>query len=552
MTSVACFSIPGSAVDTRLHGVPPSAVLACSVTATAATLALASTAASLAATVRRTGAASLLFSTIRSLPIVRSIVGRELDKIIAGMRKDRLAARAATDAGTPPRMAALPSEGMSPAAVLATAESYAAADAALPSRGSGRASGTVYMEVGSKHDSLLSAIYTRFCHSNPLHADQFPAVCRMEREVVAMAASLLGGDESACGCLTSGGTESILTAVRAARDRAAAERGVRQPEMIAAVSAHAAVDKAAAYFGIRLVRVPVDAALRMDLAAVRRALNRRTVLIYASAPGFPHGVIDDVPALGALAAKAGVCLHVDACLGGFFLPFAQRLGLSVPPFDLSVPGVTSMSADTHKYGLAQKGSSVLLYRSAALRRYQFTAVSDWSGGLYVSPSQAGSRSGGLVAQTWAALVHTGMGGYLESTRTVLAAASQLRAGIRRVPGLALLPDGEQAPSMIVAWGSSDKTVDIYAVNDALSAAGWHLNALHRPAALHMCVTPANAGCVPDLLAALGAAVAAVRAAGGRGGEGGRAAVYGLAGGLPDRGAVREVLLGAQDVMLDLA
>ncbi len=226
-----------------------------------------------------------------------------------------------------------------------------------------------------------------------------------------MTAALLGGGPagraSVCGCLTSGGTESILTAIRTTRDFFAAERGVTAPEMIAAVSAHAAVHKAAAYFGIRLVRVPVDASLRMDVAATRRAVTRNTILIYASAPGFPHGVLDDVAALAAVARAAGAALHVDACLGGFVLPFAAAAGHAskVPaPWDFWVPGVTSISADTHKFGLAQKGSSVLLYANARLRRYQFTAVTDWSGGLYVSPSAAGSRPGGLIAQTWASLM----------------------------------------------------------------------------------------------------------------------------------------------------
>jgi sphinganine-1-phosphate aldolase len=255
----------------------------------------------------------------------------------------------------------------------------------------------------------------------------------MEREVVAMTAALLGGGPlgraSVCGCLTSGGSESILTAIRATRDFFAAERvrarieralavrvacanlsllrqGITAPEMVVAVSAHAAVHKAAAYFGVRLVRVPVEAgSLRIDVAAARRALTPNTILLYASAPGFPHGVIDDVAALAALARAHGCGLHVDACLGGFVLPFAAAAGRApLPPFDFRVAGVTSMSADTHKFGLAQKGSSVLLYANAALRRYQYTAVTDWSGGLYISPSAAGSRPGGLIAQTWASLM----------------------------------------------------------------------------------------------------------------------------------------------------
>ena len=269
-----------------------------------------------------------------------------------------------------------------------------------------------------EHFGLLNRVYARFAHSNPLHPDVFPTSARMEREVVAMTAAMLGGGPrgkaSVCGCLTSGGTESILTAIRATRDFFAAQRGVTQPELIAATSAHAAVHKACAYFGIRLVPVPVEAgSYRMDVGAARRAVTPNTIMLYASAPGFPHGVVDDVPALAAVARAAGAALHVDACLGGFVLPFAAAAGAGgpagaprrpLPRFDFSVPGVTSMSADTHKFGLAHKGSSVLLYANAELRRYQYTAVTDWSGGLYISPSAAGSRPGGIIAQTWASLM----------------------------------------------------------------------------------------------------------------------------------------------------
>ena len=361
-----------------------------------------------------------------------------------------------------------------------------------------------------------------------------------------------GGSPSVCGCVTSGGTESILTAIRTTRDFFAAHKGISSPEMVVAVSAHAAVYKAANYFGIKLVRVPVDAALQMDVAATRRAVTPNTVLIYTSAPGFPHGVVDNIPALAAVATSAGCGLHVDACLGGFLLPFAPKAGWrscgQLPPWDFRVPGVTSMSVDTHKYGLAQKGSSVLLYANAELRRHQYTAVTEWSGGLYISPSSAGSRPGGLIAQTWASLMHMGEEGYVAAAKRVLTAADELAAGIARIPGLAVL--GKH--TMVVAWKSTDSGVNIYTVNDVLTASGgWHLNALQRPAALHFCVTPANAEAVPQLLGDLAQAVAKVRAEKGKGGvKGGMAPVYGLAGSLPDRGAVGDILKLAQDVMLD--
>jgi len=371
-----------------------------------------------------------------------------------------------------------------------------------------------------------------------------------------MTASMLGGGArgatSVCGCVTSGGTESILTALRTTRDFMRSTRGIWDAEIVVAESAHAAVYKAASYFNLRLVRVPVDKlTLQMDVLATRRAVTRNTVLIYASAPGFPHGVVDDVQALAEVAQSAGCGLHVDACLGGFVLPFAKKAGWRHGvglgrPFDFSVAGVTSMSVDTHKYGLAQKGSSVLLYANPELRRAQYTAVTEWSGGLYISPSAAGSRPGGLIAQTWASLVHMGESGFVAAAQRVLEAADTLAAGVRTIPGLQVL--GQH--TMVVAFRSQEPGVNIFQVNDELTSRGWHLNALQRPAALHFCVTPANSDAVPALLRELRAAVDAVRAAKGKAAPGGMAPVYGLAGGLPDRGAVGDLLKGVQDIMLD--
>ena len=245
-----------------------------------------------------------------------------------------------------------------------------------------------------------------FSTANPLHPDAWPSVCRMESEVVAMTASMLGGDSSStsssaransvCGCMTSGGTESILLAMKAYRDYASSRRwrwrgsSRARPEVVLAPTAHAAYWKAAEYFGLRLVLVPVSKDMRLSGASVRRALSRNTVAVVASAPSYPHGVVDDVAGIAAVARAGGVPLHVDACLGGFVLPFARKLGWPVPPFDFDVPGVTSMSVDTHKFGQAHKGTSVLLWASPSLRRHQYTRITDWSGGLYISPSMAGT------------------------------------------------------------------------------------------------------------------------------------------------------------------
>lgn len=549
-------------LDKSLDGTPPSHIVIGSGIAVTFGIQLASWLYEARKWTRQRGALWVLFETLKALPVIRGIVAREKAKIISEMDSE-MRKKAASE---PPRLVALPAQGMSVEAILAEAETRRSKDLQWSTRSS-LMSGAVYM-ADEPHYNLLCSVYSTFAHANPLHADAFPSVARMEAEVVSMTAELLGGggggNPEVCGLMTSGGTESILTAIRATRDYMCAVRGVSQPEMIVAVSAHAAVYKAAEYFNIHLVRVGVDENFRMDPAAVRRAINRNTILIYASAPGYPHGAVDPVQELAVLARRRGVCLHVDACLGGFVLPFAAPAGaaaddsptkhggsslggltITVQPFDFRVAGVTSMSVDTHKYGLAQKGSSVVLYASSTLRQYQYTAVMDWSGGLYISPSQAGSRSGGLIAQTWAALVHVGRRGYEDMAAAVLGAASTLRDGISRIRGLRVL--GSDV-NMVVAWGSSDASLNIYVVNDVLVTKGWHLSVLHCPPALHMCLTPANVDSVPKLLADLRAAVEEVRE-GTRGVEGGKAPIYGLAGGLPDRGLIGDILRDVQDLML---
>ncbi|XP_058192790.1 sphingosine-1-phosphate lyase isoform X2 [Rhododendron vialii] len=239
----------------------------------------------------------------------------------------------------------------------------------------GKCSGTVYI-AGSEaegHFSLINEACSMFAHTNPLHMDVFQSVVRFESEVVSMTAALLGGKEKAsggqvCGNMTSGGTESILLAVKSSRDFMKAKKGITRPEMIIPESAHSAYDKAAQYFNIKLWRIPVNKEFIADVGAIRRRINRNTILIVGSAPGFPHGIIDPIEELGELAFSSEICFHVDLCLGGFVLPFARKLGYPIPPFDFSVKGVTSISADVHKYGLAPKGTSIVLYRNHDIRK----------------------------------------------------------------------------------------------------------------------------------------------------------------------------------------
>ena len=542
-------------LDASLEGTSPSRVALGSALAAAFGFRVASMLLDARRAVRRRGLLFVLFAALKRMPVVRGAVAREKRKLIDEMDADMTTkARAA---GVPAKLAALPPSGHPVAWVLREAERRGEKDATWRPSGS-RMSGAVYV-ADEKHFEMCSAVYARFAHSNPLHADAFPATARFEQEVVNMTAHMLGGgvgpgrNKNVCGLMTSGGTESILTAIRATRDYFRETRGIRKPEMVVAFSAHAAVYKAAEYFDITLVRVGVDKrTMRMDVDATRRAVTRNTIMIYASAPGYPHGAMDDVEALARVAREKKTCLHVDACLGGFVMPFASEAmgeAFACKPFDFRVPGVTSMSVDTHKYGLAQKGSSVVLYASP---RAAAAAVHGGDGLVRRSVHLAlagGEPLGGLIAQTWAAMVHVGREGYVERARDVLVGAAALRDAIDAIDGLETM--GEDV-TMVVAWRSTDKEVDVYVLNDVMTKNGWHLSVLHAPPALHYCVTPANVRGVAELAKALAAATAETRALS-RGGEkgvaGGKAPIYGLAGGLPDRGLIGDILKDVQDLML---
>ncbi|GLI59245.1 hypothetical protein VaNZ11_001091, partial [Volvox africanus] len=387
------------------------------------------------------GVLPVAFRFFRSLPIISTLIAQEKAKL----RDNLLSKRKVTAAD---RLTTLPRNATAARDVLECLQKRAASDVQLKTDGRWALSGAVYMPADGAHRALLDDTYKLFSLTNPLHADAFPSVRQMEAEVVAITADLLGGGPNGpnlnvCGAMTSGGTESILSAVKASRDYIAERKGIREPEMIIGVSAHAAYWKAAEYFRIKLHVVPVGRDFRLSVANVRRYINRNTAILVASAPGFPHGLVDDVKGIARLAARAGICCHVDACLGGFCLPFVRRLGGRVPPFDFSVPGVTSMSVDTHKYGQAHKGTSVVLYSCLELRAHQYTRITDWTGGLYISPGLAGSRPGALIASAWASLVHLGEEGLMAATRDIINARDTLIAGIRsEIPELEVIGEPE--------------------------------------------------------------------------------------------------------------
>mgnify|MGYP001000221556 CR=1 FL=1 len=295
----------------------------------------------------------------------------------------------------------IPENGQDQAALLEQMRSYGQEDADW--RG-GKTWSLVY-SLGEEHTNFLKQAHGLFFSENALNPLAFKSLKRFESEVVRMAATMLHGDKDVVGTMTAGGTESCLLAVKTYRDLARAKRPwLRKPEMIVPESIHMAFEKGAHYFGVKPVRVPVDEHYRVDLDVVRKRINRNTALIIGSAPSYPFGVIDPIEGLGKIAQEKGIPLHVDGCLGGFMLPFVERLGNKVPPFDFRVPGVTSMAADVHKYGYSAKGASVILYRSMEYLKHQFFVYTDWSGGIFISPALLGTRCGGPIAEARLKLV----------------------------------------------------------------------------------------------------------------------------------------------------
>ena len=408
----------------------------------------------------------------------------------------------------------------------------------------GYVSGAVY-HGDPEFTDYLNRVYAIHSQANPLHTDIWPSSSKFEADIVGMTARMLGSAETSdeiCGTVSSGGTESILLAIKTYRDRAREQKGITHPEMIAPVTAHPAFDKAAQYFGVKLRRTPVGPDFPAAIGEVGQAINRNTIAIIGSAPSFPHGAIDPIEELSTLALQHGIGFHTDACLGGFVLPWAQKIGYPVPAFDFRLPGVTSMSVDTHKYGFAAKGTSVILYRGCELRRFQYFTAADWPGGLYFSPTLSGSRPGGLSAVCWAAMLAMGEMGYQDATKRLLETAATIKAGIKDIHGIYLLGD----PLWVLAFGSDE--MDIYHVMDQMNSRNWSLNPLQKPNAVHIALTLRHTqpGVAEKFIRDLGEAVAYVRENPQE--QGGSAPVYGMASTLPLRGVVREMLRRFADLL----
>ena len=361
--------------------------------------------------------------------------------------------------------------------------------------------GLVYPSGRDDLEELFLEVQRRYLFHNALNPFKFPEIAALEAEVVQMTGALLHVPDGGGGSMTSGGTESILMSMLVNRERARA-RGIERPQILAPYSAHPAYAKAAHYFDMDLVPVPLDAQWRVDVREAARLISSSTAVLVASAFSYPYGVMDPVADVAALAVEHGVGCHVDACIGGFVLPFLERMGRAVPPWDFRVEGVTQISADVHKFGYVPKGASVILHRDPDWSSHQVFLYDQWPAGLYGSPAIMGARPAAPIATAWAAMRYLGIDGYTQIMGSLMATVAKIRSGLTAMPGIEIVGD---PIGPVLALQSS--TVDLYAVADVMDARGWNLNRNVEPRGLHMMLSPAHATVADELLADFADAVA---------------------------------------------
>jgi glutamate/tyrosine decarboxylase-like PLP-dependent enzyme len=387
----------------------------------------------------------------------------------------------------------MPERGMSRDDVFDQLEAYRAHDVRWRE---GRAFTLAY-SAGPDVVAVAEEAYRRFSTENGLNTHAFPSLQRIQHDVVEIVNGWFEGGPEAAGFITSGGTESLLLAVKGARERGRAERGVTRPNVVLPASAHAALEKGCYYFGVESRRVPVRADWTADVEAMAAAIDDDTVMVVGSAPQYPQGVIDPIPEIAALAAGRDINCHVDACMGGVTLTYLRRLGHDVPPWNFTVPGVTSISVDLHKYGYSAKGAGVLLHRTKRLRGYQTYVTDNWLGGVYGSSGVLGTKSGGPWAAAWAVLHFLGDEGYLRLTAAARSACAELTAAVDAIPELQVRA---RPQSTLLAFGAADPaSLDVFAVADALWRRGWYVDRQGPPASLHCTVNAVHEGKIPSFV-----------------------------------------------------
>ncbi len=392
--------------------------------------------------------------------------------------------------------------------------------------------------IDNRHSKFLIKAYEKFASQNLLNPLAFRSLFRFEKEVVKMVGDLFNGDKNVVGVITSGGTESIILAVKTYRDKAREERKIKKPNIVLPITAHVAFLKACEFLCVKPKFVEIDKDFRVNVKKVKKAIDKNTIAVVGSAPSYPYGIVDPIEELGEICEKKGVPLHVDACLGGFMLPFVEKLGYDVPKWDFRVKGVTSISADLHKYGYTSKGASLILYRNIDILQYQFSIFESWVGGIYISPTILGTRPGGPIASAWATLMKMGKSGYLKIAKEVMKTTEKLIEGVEKIPDLMVLGKPHMS---VFAYTSKNPDVNIFAVAEQLEKKGWHLNKQQNPEAINHIVTYPHRKVVEKYIEDLKEAVDYVKKHPELAHEG-QAAMYGLSAKIPLRGMVKKNIL----------
>uniref|UniRef100_V5H1R6 sphinganine-1-phosphate aldolase n=2 Tax=Ixodes ricinus TaxID=34613 RepID=V5H1R6_IXORI len=419
-----------------------------------------------------------ILARLRKAPIIRIYVKKQLDKVALDIERSLNKHYANAKF-----ILELPQKSWTPEEILAE---MARNDSMCKLEWKkGCVSGAIYSENDERLEAMMTQVFRIHLRSNPLHSDVFLGVRKMEAELIRWCCNLFHGGPESCGSVASGGTESLLLACKSYRDYAFSAKGIVYPEMIVPVTAHAGFDKAGQYLRIKVIPIPVDPkTMTVNVKKMEAAITRNTIMLVGSCPQFPHGAIDPIEQISELGVKYGVPVHVDACLGGFLVAFMEDAGFPLRPFDFRLPGVTSISADTHKYGYSPKGSSVIMYREQKFHHCQFTVTTDWPGGVYCTPTVSGSRAGAVTACTWASLLYYGRQGYVDATRKIIATARDIVARVSEVPGIYVIGSPDTS---VVAIGSRE--FDIFQLMEKLThLRGWNLNPLQYPAGFHLCVT----------------------------------------------------------------
>jgi len=431
------------------------------------------------------------FRKLKKFSFITNKIDSEIAKMASSLEADIQKHR------DPSKTSQLPKTGISEEALVKKLAQWQKIDHKI--YGEKKITGCIYYNESEKLQSIVKDVAKEYFYTNPLHFDLFPTANQMEGEVIYMVKNLYNGDDKSCGILTSGGTESIMIAMLAYREQGRVN-GIFEPEIVAPITAHVAFEKAAFYYGMRMKWVPVDIKTGIvNPADIKSAISKDTVCVIGSYPNYPYGTCDPIEDLAEIARRKKVGFHTDCCLGGFVAPFAEKFGAQSQVFDFRVKGVTSISVDPHKYGLTPKGVSVVLFNDRKLRAGSFFSCTTWPGGIYTTPTHAGSRGHAPVAGAWVALQYTGYNGYMDKAGKIIEATRRVAKKISEIPELQVVGNPQLGS---VAFIAKTKKLSIYDLVDKIGQRGWKLAALQNPPAVHLSITNFNISQVEDFIASV--------------------------------------------------